>query len=261
MKNIFKIVLPVMLLFISSISVAQQQPNVTPMEFYSNCEFQPGKTKADLYKVIEKWNKFNDRSNDNSYTAFLLTPIAASNVDFENTLIWMGAWDNFEGMGNSLDNYYNNGTEIAEDFNSVWKCNSHAFVASLTTYEENRKDKHEGPRESEIFSFSDCSINEGVTYADLLKADAKYSAFLKKLEKEDPVFRLFPTAGMPQDASFDFKMMDISSSWSQRGSETQTFVNNGGPLKQLETYGSIVSCDSPRVYQMERVRLGKPWVK
>ena len=176
------------------------------MEFYSNCEFQPGKTKADLYKVIEKWNKFNDRSNDNSYTAFLLTPIAASNVDFENTLIWMGAWDNFEGMGNSLENYYNNGTEIAEDFNSVWKCNSHAFVASLTTYEENRKDKHEGPRESEIFSFSDCSINEGVTYADLLKADAKYSAFLKKLEKEDPVFRLFPTAGMPQDASFDFKM-------------------------------------------------------
>ena len=106
MKNIFKIVLPIMLLLISSISVAQQQPNVTPMEFYSNCEFQPGKTKADLYKVIEKWNKFNDRSNDNSYTAFLLTPIAASNVDFENTLIWMGAWNNFEGMGKSLENYY-----------------------------------------------------------------------------------------------------------------------------------------------------------
>ena len=261
MRNILKILLPLTLLTVSSISLAQEQANVTPMEFYANCEFQPGKTKADLYDVIEKWNKFNDDSKEKSYTAFLLTPIAASNIDFENTLIWMGIWDNFEGMGNSLENYYANGSEIAESFNSVWKCNSHSFAASLLTYEENRKDNYAGPRTSEIFSFSDCSINDGVTYADLLKADAKYSAFLKKLEKEDPVFRIFPTAGLPQDSDFDFKMMDINSSWSQRGKETQTFVDNGGPLKQLETYGSMVSCDSPRVYQMERIRLGKPWVK
>ena len=104
-----------------------------------NYKFSGCKTKADLYDVIQKFNKFSDDSKEKSYTAFLLTPIAASNIDFENTLIWMGVWDNFEGMGNSLENYYANGSEIAESFNSVWKCNSHSFAASLLTYEENRK--------------------------------------------------------------------------------------------------------------------------
>ena len=65
----------------------------------------------------------------------------------------MGVWDNFEGMWISLENYYANGSEIAESFNSVWKCNSQSFAASLLTYEENRKDNYDGTRTSEIFSF------------------------------------------------------------------------------------------------------------
>ena len=66
MRNILKILLSLTLLTVSSISLAQEQANVTPMEFYANCEFQPGKTKADLYDVIEKWNKFNDDLKEKS---------------------------------------------------------------------------------------------------------------------------------------------------------------------------------------------------
>ena len=74
-----------------------------PVEFYHGCEFSRGKDVADLEDPIEDWNEFEDESGNDSYSAWVLTPIFHSNVNFNGeTAIWMGTWNSWSDMGLSL---------------------------------------------------------------------------------------------------------------------------------------------------------------
>ena len=97
MKNILKIAIvsffTAMLLPIAS-DDHMEAASFFPVEFYHGCEFARGKDVSDLEDPIADWNKFEDESGNDSYSAWVLTPIFHSNVNLNGEMaIWMGSWN------------------------------------------------------------------------------------------------------------------------------------------------------------------------
>ena len=92
MKNILKIMLmPMILSAMLPLSAEEPSPpDFFPVEFYHGCEFARGKDVTDLEKPIADWNEFEDSSGNDSYSAWVLTPIFHSNVDLNGrSAIWL----------------------------------------------------------------------------------------------------------------------------------------------------------------------------
>jgi hypothetical protein len=80
---------------------------VVPVELYA-CKFNEGKSESDLEEVIERWNKFEDDSDTDNYSAWLLTPFFyTTEQDFD--IIWLGAFRDGNAMGAGLQNWISNG--------------------------------------------------------------------------------------------------------------------------------------------------------
>ncbi len=222
-----------------------------PVEFYHGCEFSRGKDVSDLEDPIEDWNEFEDESGNDSYSAWVLTPIFHSNVSFNGeTAIWMGTWNSWSDMGSELNNYFSNGISEAEGFNKVWDCANHSLTA-LNVVRSNPNPNTEGG----VLSFSSCTINEGKNLNDLIEADAKWNSFSDSVGFSGGVYRLFPTAGIiEEDDDKDFWQMTAVSSLEAWGANAQKFVNNNGGVVQATIYGEVVSCEDQEIYQASNKR-------
>ena len=222
-----------------------------PVEFYHGCEFARGKDVSDLEDPIADWNKFEDESGNDSYSAWVLTPIFHSNVNLNGeTAIWMGTWNSWSNMGSELDNYFSNATEEAEGFNKVWDCSNHSLTALYVVRSNPNPNNDSG-----VLSFQACTINEGKNLTDLVEADAKWNAFSDSSGFSGGVYRLFPTAGIvEEDDDKDFWQMTAVSSLDEWGANAQKFVDNNGGIAQASIYGDVVSCDDQEIYQASNKR-------
>ena len=222
-----------------------------PVEFYHGCEFSRGKDVTDLEDPIADWNKFEDESGNDSYSAWVLTPIFHSNVNLNGeTAIWMGAWNSWSNMGSELDNYFSNATEEAEGFNKVWDCSNHSLTALYVVRSNPSPNNDSG-----VLSFQSCTINEGKNLTDLVEADAKWNAFSDSSGFSGGVYRLFPTAGIvEEDDDKDFWQMTAVNSLEEWGANAQKYVDNNGGVAQASIYGDIVSCEDQEIYQASNKR-------
>jgi len=254
MKNIFKIILvPFLAVMMSPVFADDhmQSTDFFPVEFYHGCEFSRGKDVTDLEDPIADWNEFEDESGNDSYSAWVLTPIFHSNVDFNGeTAIWMGAWNSWSDMGSELNNYFANGTSAAEGFNKVWNCANHSLTA-LSVVRSNPNSNTDGG----VLSFQSCTVNDGKSLADLVEADAKWNNFADSAGMSGGTYRMFPTAGiMEEDDDVDFWQMNAVSSLEAWGANAQKYVDNSGGLVQASIYGDIVSCEDQEIYQASNKR-------
>jgi len=102
-----------------------------PVEFWS-CKFEDGYSMEDLNKWVVKWNKVIDGLDDQSYSAYIMTPGFSSNlgnVDF----VWAGSWTSYATMGAGFEEYFGaggKGLAIHSEFEKITNCSSHTLVDS-----------------------------------------------------------------------------------------------------------------------------------
>ena len=88
MKTIAKIAIGVCVLWSTSTLAAQ------PIEYWG-CKFNDGKSMDDLMAWTEKWNKVADTLSDQSYSAWVMTPMFSESMS-QYDFIWGGAWGSYQ---------------------------------------------------------------------------------------------------------------------------------------------------------------------
>ena len=103
-----------------------------PVEFWG-CKFADGYSMEDLNKWVVKWNKVIDGLDDQSYSAYIMTPGFSSNLDNVD-FVWAGTWDSYASMGIGFEEYFGSGGKglaIHSEFDTPRRRGSAHLLCSL----------------------------------------------------------------------------------------------------------------------------------
>ena len=101
-----------------------------PVEFWG-CTFNDG---YDMDKLMDWYGRFNkqvDGYKDQSYSAYIMTPMFSSEmtrVDF----VTAGSWGSLASMGAGMQEFFGDGkgTELFAEFQEISTCESHTLFMS-----------------------------------------------------------------------------------------------------------------------------------
>ncbi len=219
---------------------------VLPVELYA-CTYLDGKGRADLNKVIDRWNKYQDDNDSKGYAAWLLTPFFYG-PEQEFDLIWLGAYKDGNAMGRDLDSWITQG-ELQAAYATVVDCGAHLGFASAM---------YKAPADnatpiSGVMTIMDCKLNEGQRYEAIQAAEVKWAAHLTKSGSKAGYYHWMPMWGGGA-ADYDYKVVVAQPSFAAIGADFERFFNSDGRELSDETFGDIDECDDARVYIIESVR-------
>jgi len=249
MKHLLKV--GVMLSVVSMIwsaTALAQTPNAVPVELFS-CSWQEGKNMDDLNKVLVNFNKWSDKHPSN-YTAWVITPqFRTSDEDFG--VGWIGAWPDGSSMGSGLSDFSSEGGKLQAEFDKVIDCSgSHMLTSTIATSPASTEDASGG-----LIMFSSCTLAEGKTGADAIKAQTEISAALAALGSNTASWVMFPALGAG-DIDFDYYNLTAFTSYKDFGAAWDVYVTGGGMQKAASISAGVATCDSPRLYDSQLVRAG-----
>lgn len=217
-------------------------PEFRPIEIYA-CNFNEGKTMADLMEVTAGWNAWMDEQGMTDYWASLLMPVYHS-AEITFDVGWVGGWPNGAAMAAGTEFWINNGGEHQAAFESVLDCNVHINFA-VYTVQQNPNPFTPGP-----VAFTDCAVEEGVETSAAIEAVHQWAAYEGAARGH---FVLFPAYGEASDAEYDFKWVSVSS-YETMGSAYDAITTGGGWRKSEELFSGVLDCDSSRLYHGMNVR-------
>ena len=226
----------------------QNQPAPTPVVEIYPCTYRGDNDIDNLHTVTTRLNTWADRNKDNSYTAFLATPYAYS-ADLEADVLWLGAWPNGAAMGVSEARYQTQGGDISAAFDAVVDCNAHSLYAEVVINQPATP-----PPQNGVATFEDCKVHEGRTDEEAIAALRQWAEYTKSRGSDAFSAILFPLAGLPNNADYTFKRVTGFDSMEAFGKFTDIYTG-GGFIREDELFGRLLTCNSQRVYTLERVRL------
>ena len=214
------------------------------------CNYNEGKGKADLDKVVAKWNKWMDKSGGAPYSAWVMTPVLTS-VNMPIDLAWLGVWANGNDMGKGMQAWADNNGGLAAEFDKVMSCGEHSNSASVNI----RPPGNEWPGKGGVAVFVNCTVAEGKTVQDAMAAHQAWAKHLDSIGSKAGVWAFFPGAGQ-NNPEWDYKIVSSYPDYVAYGAEWEAFTNGQGWAKAAQNFGGTPSCDSQRVYQSTTVRNG-----
>ena len=113
MKKLMGSLLGLMLLYGNTV-VAQN-----PVQFYG-CKLNEGSSMSDVMAYVEKWNAVLDEIGTEQYQAWVMTPQFSSDMNLWD-FMWVGAWSNYEVMGENMQKYV--ASEEASNIDATWPAN------------------------------------------------------------------------------------------------------------------------------------------
>ena len=244
-KTICSVVLGGVMSISTTLAFAQSQ---SAMEAYL-CTLNEGKSMEDVMSAVEDWNEWSDKRDIDTYTAWVLNPIYASNTDLNRQALWLGHAPSFSELSSVMGTWLSEGGDVLADFNDAWTCNTHMEMTAMMV----RPPAGE-PSGSPVASFYDCALNEGKGPEDLMAATGEWNAHLDKNGVNEAMVYHFPGHGHPQDASYDMKVSVWRSGLEAYGKSADHFVNGGGQQAVQATLNQAMTCDIPRMYQATLVR-------
>jgi len=214
------------------------------------CNYNEGKNRADLDKVIAKWNKWMDKQGGAAYSAWVMTPVlGASNYPMD--FAWLGVWANGNDMGKGMQSWMEDGGAMSAEFDSVMTCPDHSNAASV-----NVRPPGEGwPTKSGVTVFTDCAVAEGKTMQDAMAANRAWAAHLDSTGSKAGMWAFFPGAGS-SDPGYDYKMVSSYPDFEAYGADWESYTNGQGWAKAGQIFGGVTDCGSQRVYHSSTVRDG-----
>jgi hypothetical protein len=234
---------------VSSFAQDPPPPSFTAIDVYM-CDFNEGKNRGDLDKVVAKWNKWMDDSKGTPYTAWVMTPVLKS-VNMPADLVWLGAWQNGTDMGKGMQAWATNGAEQAAEFDKVMTCGEHSNSASVNIRPPNKG----WPGKGGVAVFANCTVAEGKTVQDSMAVHRAWAKHLDTTGSKAGMWAFFPAFGN-NNPEWDYKIVTSHPDYLSFGADWESFTNGQGWRKAMEIVGGVVSCDSPRVYHSSTVRNG-----
>ena len=131
MKNLFGVVLLVTTTLISiTVRADDHATSPVPVEFWG-CTFNDG---YDMDKLMDWYGRFNkqvDGYKDQSYSAYIMTPMFSSEmtrVDF----VTAGSWGSLASMGAGMQEFFGDGkgTALFAEFQEIATCATHTLFMS-----------------------------------------------------------------------------------------------------------------------------------
>ena len=226
----------------------QNQPAPTPVIEIYPCTYRGDNDIDNLHTVTTRFNTWADRNNVANYTAFLATPYAYS-ADLEADVLWLGAYPNGTEMGAGETKWLAQGGDVSAAFDAVVECNAHSLYAEVVVNQPSGP-----PPQNGIAMFEDCKVHEGRTDEEAIGALGQWAEYTKSRGSDAFSAALFPLAGLPNDADYTFKLVTGFDSLAAFGKGTDMYTG-GGFMRADELFGRLLTCNSPRVYTLERVRL------
>jgi hypothetical protein len=236
------------LLIATTASAQQNQPAPTPLVEIFPCTYRGDNDIDNLRTVATRFNTWADRNGLTNYTAFLATPYAYS-ADLEADVLWIGGWPNGAAMGTEETRWLAEGGEISAAFDAVVDCTAHSLYAEVVI------NQPAGPTpQNPVAMFQDCTVHENRTVPEVMAAAEQWAEYTKANGAEELNAMLFPLAGLAGDADYDFKVVTGFDSMQAFGKATDVYTG-GGFMRGEELFGRLVTCNSARIYTLDRVRL------
>ena len=223
-----------------------EAPTFFPVEMHT-CNYVGNADRADLDRVIAKYNKWADK-HDQTYSAWTLTPNFV-NPKVTMDIGWLGAWSSGMNMGKSLDTWREKGNQA--DFDKVLSCDSHNGAAAVNVKPLPEGDAPEGS----LVTFSSCTLAEGITPDKAYESHLKMSAWWKSQESTAGTWLFYPGYGSGS-TDMDYYVVAAYANYTELGKDFERFTNGGGWMKAAEFFDGVADCDGARVYEAKLVRSG-----
>lgn len=214
---------------------------IIPAHLYA-CNFNDGQDASDLDDVIERWNRFMNEHEVDSYAAWTLVPYHFG-PDQTFDIIWMGAYRDGNAMGAGTHIWLTEGGDLQDDFAEVLTCNAHVGFGSAM-YKSPPDNATPG---SSIISMSDCKLKDGMRYADVRAAEIKWAEYRTENGSTAGTWHWFPQYG-GGDADFDYKILTTHADYNELGKDWERNANGGGREVSQGLFSDIDDCDDSRVY-------------
>ncbi len=233
-------------LFASRANAQTDSAPIAPIEVLT-CKFAAGKGAADIDGLARGFNAWMERTRAPEYSAYTLTPISHSEeIDFD--LAWVGSWPDGLTMGQSMAHYFAEGAELGPLFNNVMTCGSNRNFAVVTLRSPIDPGRF-GPLE-----VSTCTLRLGAAMDDALRAVRQWVDDTGTAGSTAAQWLLFPAYGERSDADYNFKWAVGYASYEAFGREYDQFTNGNGLDRYNELFGTLMRCDSPRLYAVRAIR-------
>ena len=221
--------------------------NIVPVEIYA-CQYHDGKGPGDLKKWNDKWNKWADGQNVETYSAYILTPFYyGENQDFD--FIWLGVSPDAASMGRAQDAWVSKSGSLPAEFAEFGVCNSHENYATM-----NVKQPPDDDAKAVVLSFSDCKVEEGKTWDDVGPALTAWAEYREANGSKAGMWVMWPAYGSGS-VEYDFKFVTSYRSYESLGVDYDQYAA-GGYAKAEELFSGVLDCDVARSYNAVEHRSG-----
>lgn len=223
---------------------------IVPAEIFI-CNYNDGQGPAELDAAVAAWNGYMDENGIDSYAAWTLTPYYfGADQDFD--VIWLGAWTDGNAMGTGTDMWMSTGGKYMANFNKVVTCRSHLNSGSI-----NYKLPEGGTPGNAVLSFSNCTIEDGRNYAEVVQATKQWASILTGAGSQAAIYHWFPIYGGGGDDAPDFVRLTGYPNYTEWGADYER-ITNGELFRQMnDLFGGLVDCDVARVYNAKSRRSAK----
>ncbi len=227
-------------------------PPFAPVEIYG-CNYIDDNDSGDLDTVINRWNNWMDDNSQDNFTALTMVPYYYS-ADITTDVLWLGVWPDGASMGGGLDQWLSDsdGMEIEQDFADVLDCGGHSLYATLTIRPP------AGPAElgpTGPIEFTNCSVHDGRTAGEALGAIREWVEFNEGNGADTAHWVLFLGPGQTADTDYNFKWVRGYPSQASYGRAFDQLTTARGFMTYGDLFSRLLTCDSPRVYLGNFVRL------
>lgn len=252
MKNLLSVVIAVgaSSLFLCNQTMAQEDKgamSLAPVEIFA-CNYNKGKGRADLDKVVARWNEWTDKNNAVPYTAWLLTP-AFFGPEITFDIAWLGGWPTYAAMGSGGQTWREKGGKVNAAFNNVISCGTHSSMAVLPM-----QPPAEIPKSS-VVRFMDCTVADGHKIDEVVGAHSKFGSYMDNKGSTTSGWIFFPAMGAGQ-IEYDYKLVLANADYPSLTADSEIYANGGGWQEAGKTFDGITECDSARLYHAELIRDG-----
>ena len=226
------------------------------------CNLQDNANFTALKGVIDSWNAYADAAGWADYSAKLLTPIFASDVDLDTTVYWYGKWSE-SGGGADIDALLKSGGEISSQFQPVLTCSSRILFGGWDVRAKLDSDGLNGS----IITMADCEYmsdwdnQRGLLKTkgddDLAAANRQLNGFLDKNGAKYNITQLWPWMGRSKDTlneDWDIKWMEEYTSAEHLVESELRAAKNGIFTLESNVLDPVVDCKDPEVFSAVTIR-------
>lgn len=235
------------LMFFSMSGVAQEYEARSEFTF---CNLNEGKTLQDVIAQSERYGDFSKEAGT-QYLQVVLTPMHAG-VGFAYDYVLWGQWPSGQAMYNEWGSYTNDYwawmAEQDEPGEPAGTCSG--TVAAFNSATAHSRIPWDQRDMWQPHQFADCTLNEGVTLADVMDTQARHGELMKAAGFEGWGTHVFtPYLGFGPKYPYDYVQMNHWYTFEHRGKTADSWLAFLDEHPEVQTESeALASCEGNRSF-------------